>query len=34
LASLTDGIAMRWLTPTMVGADLRLRAIIGDRDAF
>ncbi|MGA0926702.1 MAG: bifunctional diaminohydroxyphosphoribosylaminopyrimidine deaminase/5-amino-6-(5-phosphoribosylamino)uracil reductase RibD [Burkholderiaceae bacterium] len=34
LTALADGRAMRWLPPTMVGPDLRLRAVIGDRDTF
>ena len=34
LTALADGRAMRWLPPTMVGPDVRLRAVIGDRDTF
>ena len=34
LTALADGRAMRWLPPTTVGPDLRLRAVIGDRDTF
>ena len=34
LNALADGRSMRWLPPTMVGPDLRLRAVIGDRDTF
>jgi diaminohydroxyphosphoribosylaminopyrimidine deaminase/5-amino-6-(5-phosphoribosylamino)uracil reductase len=34
LNALADRRAMRWLPPTMVGPDLRLRAVIGDRDTF
>jgi diaminohydroxyphosphoribosylaminopyrimidine deaminase / 5-amino-6-(5-phosphoribosylamino)uracil reductase len=34
LTALVDGRAMRWLPPTMVGPDVRLRAVIGDRDTF
>ena len=34
LSALSQGVAMRWLPPSMVGPDIRLRGIVDNRDLF